>query len=538
MKHTCFARVFRARVFHAYSLHVWPMLLCNLPGDIHACLLRYVDFEDWVSLTQTSCGFRAAFDSVEFQRLVYDNTFRESIRGYGFRPPSISKIKTIRIFRLLRLIPENRKLWDLSKTSDSLVAKALDLLQDPEAYHPIALLFRVENDRVRNAVALGATSVDFAYVALLTKLLDMQNFLVACDYFRGVDLAEPPAEEILFENSRFSADFIRYAPARQPCLDRINTVLDDLLPPVRGVYKFPTMHSFKHLLTKMAQVVLFQMNFPLKTRGSHPGSLCAYYHCGAWTTDRSAGVPYPLYVIGKFIHEKLHLRVEVRVGEEKVDTLPRVANGQLLVGPACFVFDDTGRLRLLDRLTLLRTGLLLTIHPNDDLNHVLHSHTAVVDLPEERDLSHVDWCSLLLCSSTKKKAALVESTRENNYDPTEYLAYSIFALQLYPSSCIQPSDYPIRFGHLVYNHFLHFVGIMTDLSPRNGYYTVALLNGDSSVLSRESSLTILSLDMIRRPADNLFHTFVDWMLLQANFIDLAGVQFTRLVVEDGFLRLV
>lgn len=511
-------------------------MFARLPSDIHDCILRYVHFEDWVNLTQTSLEFRDTFDTHHYLQLVYENTFKYTIDAYSYRNTVITKRKIHKIYDVLRQLECGQLELTLGNPDSK---RALDLLQDPEAYHPIAEQFcnshraYLSKYTVENLESTGITS--FSRVMVLMKLLEMQNFLVACDYFRNIDFLVP-AEEILFENSRFSADFIQYAPSRKPCLDRINLVLDDLLPPVRGIYKFPNLKSFKHLLHQMAQAILFQMNFPLKSQNGLPGNITAYYYCGNWTNGRGAGLPFPLYVIGKFIQERLHDKVEVMVGTEKINTHPSISRGQLIVGGICIIFDDNVRLRLVELRVLQAAGLLLTEHPIEDLMKNLHTHLPHVELPEG-DISGVDWSTMLHVSTLRPKADIIERTRENGYDSLEFLEFFEPFLRLTP--CMRPQlNTKIKYGHLVYNHYLHLVGIMMDPEPSNGYYQVALLNGDSRVVSREGSLTIITPDMVRDQEDGLLRKFLLWMLFQCNFIMGAGWIFSHLVIEDGYLRLI
>lgn len=262
------------------------MILSDLPKDILKCILSHVGFREWVFLTHANSQFRSTFDPEEFLHFVFENIFRENIQNFDYRPPTITKVKLRRIFyELWGFFYSELSLQDLTEL-DERVEKALILFQDPEAYHPLASTYQKEHKRVRDELEKSCQpneeyldGVDFGDLSVIWKSLALQNFLRAGDYLRGKDMITSIeadfVEKAYFENCRFDADFIRFAPARYRRSLRINAALDKFLHPYHPNYDFATVEDFRIFIKGFAETVKAELiDFP-REPANGPHTLCS-----------------------------------------------------------------------------------------------------------------------------------------------------------------------------------------------------------------------------------------------------------------------
>lgn len=521
---------------------------------------------------------RERLDTPMFLDFVYNNSFGKLMEEYSYWPNRNSKDITHKTFCLTSAIRERRDV-------DLLSGPCLSLLQRPEAYLPVASLMRENEEQLAGQILMfskfllfteeelsshverytssqfredlrsnqtdqfstffhldneeidhqtrrfsSANTIDLSTYAYLRKVFQLQNYHIANNYFELAGIE--PCEESFFQLSRYSSEFIELARHRSIVHGRINAALDDIgLPLKKTTLKFQDKKAFEFFLKKFCRTVLQHVSLNGIRGVTSWRTIAAFYakrDCG--TQNYGLQIVFVLHTLAKFLRERLHDRLTIIVGETKIKAVPQVRSRMVLFHEYAILADCEGYCKLMDSQALRRWGILR--HQDDskyifDIQYMEHEVLAP-DLGLE-----YRWGSAAFSPFSLEHTKAL--SRDHKIDIEEFSRKIIGCPSQFKSKVT--SSLLFRKGDLVWGEFHNVVGMITrDVTDEDNYIEVSGFNSGHSSKYRSDSFRQIRPSHICNNVLSL-QDFVRWLTRNDRFIQLAGVEFTKLTIDNGVFRL-
>lgn len=495
--------------------------LTNLPDEVYLQILRHLNFEDWVALTQVNRKLRQVLDAPMFSHFMYHLSFGNYMKSYCHYPNACSKSITHKVYGLIKNMER-----PIDCSNDSSLMK---LLMHPDAYFAIIDNFEqlfVEL-QLQMKTFITSKSIALSTYVFLKRILDLHNFVIANRYFElnGDRLSE----EAFFQLSRYSSNFFHHAAYRLSVLHQINNALDQSgLPQRTKRLNFSDMRAYEHFLKNLSSIVL--RHLPADSTDKPWSTITAFYSGRPCGDQNGLQKVYTLHVLVKFLKERVFDRYKLYVGEQLLNSEPVVKNDLIIIGRYA-IFVNNRKLKLVNSSLLHNFGILR----NGAILESIFSELLFDGPIRIQGVGPtIDWNALPYNTITVDKIRSLCFLHQMDIEEFGNLQGRE------PFQKVGSDDVPMIFkrGQIVTSDFQDLIGIVIeDTVFDSPVIDVQGINsGDIKQFKIGDFRQIGPGDVSVN--DEILQSFLTWLILSDLFTQFVGTSFTHLVLEDGYFRLI
>lgn len=495
--------------------------LTNLPDEVYLQILRHLNFEDWVALTQVNRKLRQVLDAPMFFHFIYQQSFGGYMDSYCHYPSTCSKLITHKVYGVIKNME-----YPIDSSNNSSLMK---LLQHPDAYFAIVDKFEQLYVELQLQMKTFITSKSIAISAyvFLKRILDLHNYVIANWYYElnGDRLSE----EGFFQLSRYFSNFFHHAAYRLKVLQQIHNALDRSgLPQRTKRLNFPDMKGYEHFLKNICSIVL--RHLPADSNDKQWSTITAFYSgrsCGDQTGLQKV---YTLHVLVKFLKERVFSRYKLHVGEQLLNSEPVVKNDLILIGRYA-IFVNNRKVKLLNSSLLHNFGILRN---GASLESIFSNQLFDGPIRIQGVGPTVNWNAIPYNTITVDKIRSLCSFHQMDIEEFSKMK------GCEPFQKVSSDDVPMIFkrGQIVTSDFQDLIGIVIEDTVFDSPVidVQGIDSGDIKQFKIGDFRQIGPGDVSVN--DETLQSFLTWLMLSDLFTQFVGTSFTHLVLEDGFFRLI
>ncbi|GEQ67038.1 hypothetical protein JCM33374_g701 [Metschnikowia sp. JCM 33374] len=321
----------------------------TLPTELVDQILELISFDEYVSLTQISTEVRHILDNQDRFLVVLNANFGLDLDAYDWElSPSVTRVSLFAALNELRhfirsvdcVYPTNQTNDQTSlheKRNETVIHALRTFATNPIYFLPLLLEFRAAQLALRQnankALSLkhgldSPITFSIARISWLRKLLQLQNFLHAANFFMNADPEDTSSiEKCYFELSRCYIEFSDLTKYRMMMLKDIRTNVRVFLDTASG-NSFPNKPAYRAFLADILRIILSTLNPAQASPGCGGNILRVYKGVG-----RESASIY-MSIVAKIFQEEIYGRFVFDIGGEKRRNPP------VLVAPLFLILDD------------------------------------------------------------------------------------------------------------------------------------------------------------------------------------------------------